>query len=42
MKKSGKVGASNRNIRTLSRKDQEVSKRSHVAESHTYNNLNNN
>jgi len=42
MKKTAKTGATNRNIRTLSRKDHEVSKRSHVAESHTYSNLNNN
>ena len=42
MKKSGKVaGGTNRNIRTLSRKEHEV-KRSQVAEAHTYSNLNNN
>ena len=41
MKKATKAGGTNRNIRTLSRKDHEV-KRNQVAESHTYSNLNNN
>ena len=41
MKKATKASGTNRNIRTLSRKEHEV-KRNHVAEAHTYSNLNNN